>query len=186
VLDAVGIERAALVGHSLGAQVALDLALARPDRVSALVLIGAGIGGLAPSKPPTGFEKMMEALKRGDVDGAGEILAGMPVMTLYRDTADQALVRTIVTENDRLFRANPTWVKRLDPPAVGRLGELKVPVLVMMGERDPTESNEAGRVLRERVAGAKGETFPKCGHLVPIDCGPEAARSLAAFLARPR
>jgi pimeloyl-ACP methyl ester carboxylesterase len=184
VLDAIGVERAALVGHSLGGQVAIDVALAHPGRVGALVLIGPGIGGLPLTKPPTGFERMMAALKRGDVDAAGEILAGMPVMTLYRDTADQPRIRTIVTDNDRLFRASPAWVKRLEPQAAGRLGELKVPVLVMMGERDPTESNEAGRVLLERVVGAKGEIFPGCGHLVPIDCGSEAARSLAAFLAR--
>ncbi|HWJ44986.1 MAG TPA: alpha/beta fold hydrolase, partial [Gaiellaceae bacterium] len=42
-LDAAGIERAALVGTSLGGRVALELALESPERVSALVLVGAGI-----------------------------------------------------------------------------------------------------------------------------------------------
>jgi pimeloyl-ACP methyl ester carboxylesterase len=182
VLDAVGGDRAILVGHSLGAQVALDVALGHPQRIRALILIGPAIGGMPLTRPPVGFEAMMAALKQGNLLEAGVILAGMPVMTLYQDTTAQPTVRTIVTENVRLFRASPTWLRSLDPPAVGRLGELKIPVLVLRGDRDPTESNEAGRVLVEQVAGAKAERFHGCGHLVPLDCGPAAARALEAFL----
>jgi pimeloyl-ACP methyl ester carboxylesterase len=184
VLDAVGGERATVVGHSLGAQVAVDLAVSHPGRVNGLILMGPAVGGFQLSKPPVGFDKMMEALKRGDIPGAGVILAGMPVMTLYRDTAGQAEVRTIVTENARLFRASPSWVRRLEPPAAGRLAELRIPVLVLMGERDPTGSNETGQFLLERVAGAVADTFAGCGHLVPLDCGPETVRAVELFLGR--
>ena len=52
VLDAFGIEHAALVGNSQGGQIALDLAVSRPERVAALVQLASGIGGLdVPMSP---------------------------------------------------------------------------------------------------------------------------------------
>ena len=82
VLDAVGARRAVLVGHSLGAQVAIDISLDHPDRVRALVLIGPAISGKPLSKPPVGFEGLMTALRAGDIPQAGIVLSKMPVMTL--------------------------------------------------------------------------------------------------------
>lgn len=184
VLDAAGAEHVTLIGHSLGAQIAIDLALARPDRIERLVLIGPAIGGLPLTKPPAGFEDLVAALQRGDLPGAGAVLAGMPVMTLFRDTVRQRDVRAMVTENARLFRADRAWVRQPERPAFARLGELTMPMLVLLGSADPTESNDAGRELLARVPGSVGETFAGCGHLVPIDCASEAVRAVAAFLRR--
>ncbi len=182
VLDAVGADRATLIGHSLGAQIAIDVAVSRPSRVNGLIVIGPAISGMPLTKPPAGIEDMVAALRRGDLVTAGAALGRMPVMTLYRDTASQNEVRTIVAENVRLFRADRAWLTPLDPPAAGRVGELSMPVLVLLGEVDPTESNAAGRALLERVPGAASETIPGCGHLVPLDCPVETARAVAEFL----
>lgn len=184
VLDAVGARQAVLVGHSLGAQVAIDVALGHADRVRALVLIGPGISGKPLSKPPVGFDGLIAALRAGDMTKAGVVLGEMPVMTLYSDTSSKALVRRIVSENVRLFRASPQWVRPSTPTANDRLESLRLPVLVLMGAADPTESNEAGRVLLARVAGATVRTFPVCGHLVPLDCPDSTRREIQSFLGR--
>lgn len=183
VLDAVRARQAVLVGHSLGAQVAIDLALGHPDRVRALILIGPGISGKPLSKPPVGFERLMAALRAGDIAQAGIVLGDMPVMTLFSDTTSQGLVRSMVRENARLFRASPQWVVPASPTANDRLVSLRFPLLVLMGAADPTESNDAGRVLLERVAGATGRTFPVCGHLVPLDCPDSTRSAIERFLA---
>ncbi|MEO8450898.1 MAG: alpha/beta fold hydrolase, partial [Gemmatimonadota bacterium] len=113
VLDAAGVDRATLVGHSLGSAVALDVALARPDRVERLVLIGPSIGGRPASKMPAGMEAMIAALKAGDLDRAGIVLSQMPVMTLYRRTDRQAGVAAMVRSNTKLLAADRTRVKPL-------------------------------------------------------------------------
>ncbi len=182
VLDAAGVKSATLVGHSLGATVALDFALARPDRVERLVLIGPAISGRAPTRMPTGFEALAAAVKAGDFDRAGIVLSEMPVMTLYNRTDRQAAVAAMVRGNTRLLAADRTRVKPLGQPAANRLGELKVPVLVLMGGRDPTEANDAGLALVAAVRGAQQATFPACGHLVPIDCEPETIEAINRFL----
>jgi pimeloyl-ACP methyl ester carboxylesterase len=180
VLDAVGARQAVLVGHSLGAQIALDVALEYQDRVAGLVLIAPAIGGMPLRNPPAGIESLVAALRAGDFDGAGEALAAMPVMRLYGDTTRHAFVRTMVRGNVRLFRARPEWIRQVSPPAIQRLGSIRVPVLVLMGDRDPTESNEAGRELVARVPGAGGETLAGCGHLIPLDCSASMLESLAS------
>lgn len=182
VLDALRLGRVVLAGHSLGAEVALDVALAHPDRVRGLVLIGPAIGGKPLTKPPAGFEALIAALRAGDLPAAGTALAAMPVMQLMNDTTHAALVRSVVRDNVRLFRAKQDWIRRPSPPAIERLETVSVPVLVLMGGRDPTESNAAGRVLLERAPGATGTMFDRCGHLVPIDCGPEALDAITRFL----
>ena len=72
VLDAFGIERAALVGNSQGGQIALDLAVSRPDRVAALVQLASGIGGLdVPMSPrDEAVEQRYE-----EIDAAGDLEA---------------------------------------------------------------------------------------------------------------
>jgi pimeloyl-ACP methyl ester carboxylesterase len=184
VLDAIGARDAVLVGHSLGAQIVLDLALAHPTRVRALVVVGPAISGKPLDKPPEGFESLLSALRAGDFVQAGVALAAMPVMTLQRDTSARALARRIVSENVRLFKARPEWVRPIEPPAIQRLESISRPVLVLTGALDPTESNDAGNVLVDRLPNATGETFAGCGHLVPMDCPNESNRAVQAFLRR--
>jgi 3-oxoadipate enol-lactonase len=74
LLEALGIERAHLVGVSLGGHVALDLALARPSRVDRLVLAGSGIDGWEhDSELKAAWEEEEAAFERGDLDEAAWI-----------------------------------------------------------------------------------------------------------------
>lgn len=182
VMDAAGVTRAALIGHSLGGQVAVDLALMAPARVSRLVLVAPGLSGRAAMRRQEGVEPMIAALRARDFVGAADALARMPVMTLYRDTTRQAEVRAMVRDNARLFAADPRRMQSTGAPGAGRLGELAVPVLVVMGGADPTESSDVGREIVAGVRGARGETLAGCGHLVPIECAGELARAVRGFL----
>jgi pimeloyl-ACP methyl ester carboxylesterase len=182
VLDALKVDRATIIGHSLGATVAIDFALARPNRVDRLVLIGPAVSGKMPSRMPAGFEAVAAALKAGNLEQAGTALAAMPVMTLYRRPERQPEVAAMVRENVRLFAADRTRAHPLGAPAVNRLGELTAPVLILLGERDPTEANEAARAIVGGARQARETTLAGCGHLVPIDCEAETIEAIRGFL----
>lgn len=186
VLDAARSTSAVLIGHSLGAQTALDVAVNAPTRVRGLVLIGPGISGLPMKAMPAGIEPMIAALRAGEFDAAGDALARMPVMRLMRDTTGQGEVSTVVKQNVRIFRASQQWIRPVPINAIDRLESLDKPVLVVMGRDDPTEVNAAGTVLAARVPRATAVTIDRCGHLLPLDCAEETTRALVTFLARLR
>src|SRR5439155_8523154 len=140
VMDAEGIDRAALVGTSLGGNTALELALESPERVAALVLVGAGIDDHAWSEEVKAFFTAEDnALQRGDIEAAVDEnlrmwLAG-PSRNL--DAVDPG-VRELVAEMQRnAFRLSEGLDNlhrvRLAPPESRRIGEVGVPTLVVTG-----------------------------------------------------
>ncbi len=175
VLDAVGAPRAHLVGLSLGAGVALDFALTRPDRVDRLVLAGPFPGGARVTERPPGIDSLMAAAGRGDVEGAARFAAGMPAFAAPPDKAEW--VRGLVMANARLFRQSQTAERRLSPPAMARLGEVRVPTLVIVGERDSRDIVIAADSLTASIRGAQRVTLPGAGHLVNV-WAPEAFTSM--------
>ena len=151
LLDALGVERAALVGLSLGGGIALDVALAHPDRVWALVHVAGSVTGL-PMNPYTDEQDAAyeAAVGRGDLDSAMEIDFGVwaPLGSsdllgdLWRATPDA--------------RGLPEGAAPLPPdPADERLGEIAVPTLVVLAKHDPAALREVDRTVARRVPGAR-------------------------------
>ena len=73
-------------------------------------------------------------------------------------------------------------VQRLDPPAAGRLGEVKVPTLVIWGKLDTSETNAAGEKLAAEIPGARTHVFPDVAHMVSLEKPADFNRLLAEFL----
>jgi pimeloyl-ACP methyl ester carboxylesterase len=103
LLDALAIADAALVGCSLGGRIALELAVARPELVSSLVLVGAGLPGWAWSEQVQAYGAAEdEAVSRGDFDTATELNLRMWVDGPGRTPADvDPAVRAAVGEMER-------------------------------------------------------------------------------------
>jgi pimeloyl-ACP methyl ester carboxylesterase len=146
VIDALGLERPVVWGHSDGAVIALLMGLAHPDRLAGLIVEAAHVFRRKPASREF-FETMMR-----DPDGLGERVTSV----LARDHGDgwRDLIRT----------NGDAWLRiagdRSAPAADlygGRLGELRVPTLVIHGARDPrTEPGEleAMRAAFGRTHGA--------------------------------
>jgi pimeloyl-ACP methyl ester carboxylesterase len=187
----LAIERAALVGISMGGQVALELAVARPELVSALVLAGASLPGHEWSDPVRAVQDEEEAaLARGDVDAAIDANLRLWLAGLRRgiDDVDPA-VRELVVEMLRQAIAN--WLPVADsveeellvPDLTARLGEIACPALVLAGEEDVTDIHVIAQRLREAIPGARAATIPAAAHLPQLERPADFNELVLAFLA---
>ncbi len=151
VLDELGIERAAIVGLSMGGKLALDFALAHPDRPWAVAGVAPGPGGhdggAYTEEHEARFEAAedkTEAMMEIDREGWAPLGAHDRIRQLWRATPD----------------ANPLpeGVEPLEPPgapAKERLGELRVPTLVVTASHDPAGMREIGPLVEREAPNAR-------------------------------
>ena len=190
VMDAFGVDRAALVGNSQGGQIALDLAVSHPERVAALVQLASGIGGLDVPMSPR--DEAVEA-RYEEVDQAGDIEAltdfelalwgagvEQPVERLSSEL--RAFLRPMFAEaNEGRPRGRQVPI---DPQPAERLDQLTMPVLFVHGGLDLSYVEVFGRHLEEHVPGARFVVIPGVAHLVAVEAPEETAR-LILDLVRP-
>jgi 3-oxoadipate enol-lactonase len=176
-LERHGFERTALVGVSLGGRVALEVAVARPELVSALVLVAPGLPGHDwSSEVKAAWDEEEAALQAGDVDKAVEVNLRTWVDGPGRRSEDvDAEVRRRVGEMQRrAFELQlPVWEDAEEDLLVSdlaeRLGEIRVPTLVVVGEEDNPDMHAiADRLVRE-IPGARRATIANTAHVPSIE-----------------
>jgi pimeloyl-ACP methyl ester carboxylesterase len=189
-MDAEGIDRAALVGVSLGGNTALELALESPKRVTALVLVGAGLPDHKWSEEVTSFfAAEEEALERGDLDAAVDAnlltwLAGPRRALEEIDPAQRELVGEMQKQAFRQQKGHEdVRMLRLDPPESGRLAEVKVPTLVVTGDEDVADIHRIADRLATGIPGAERATIAGAAHLPSLERPEEFDRIVLGFLA---
>jgi 3-oxoadipate enol-lactonase len=189
-MNAASIERAAIVGTSMGGSAALELALDSPERVSALVLVGPGLDDHDWSQDLDEYdEQETSALKRGDLDGAVDATLQAWVAGPRRRVEDiDPRIRDVVAEMQRkayeLSKGHDDVRRdRLDPPASKRLGELRVPTLVVTGDEDFDDILQIGDRLSHEISGAQRETIAGAAHLPSLERPEEFDRIVLGFLA---
>jgi len=175
-----------VVGHSLGGWFATELALRRPELVARLVLVDPlGVHVRGVEVPP-----FFGAVAPRGIGGAGEarrLLFAEP----DGPVAAGALPDAMSTEQQLLWFAGLAGAARLGWKAphfqsrklTGRLGRVRVPTLVVRGERDLLVPAEAGRSWAESVPGARLVEIPGAGHCLPLE-QPDVAAEVESFLNR--
>jgi pimeloyl-ACP methyl ester carboxylesterase len=189
IMDAEGLERVHLMGHSLGGLIALQVALSVPTRIKSLSLLctfanGADATRLSLRMLSLGLRTrigtrrmrrnamldmiMPEAFLRGtDRDRLASDLQAL----FGRDLADQPPI--IGRQLGAMSRHNVT----------ARLHELSgLPTLVVSATHDPIAPPRLGRSIADRIAGARFVEFPHASHALPIQCADEINRLLLEHL----
>jgi pimeloyl-ACP methyl ester carboxylesterase len=187
-MDALAVERAALVGNSFGGAVALRAGFVAPGRVSAIILISAPAPELEPSPELEAIWAAEEAaLQRGDVEAA--VAAVVDAWTL--PDAPQPLRERVAAMQRRalaLQAAATTATEAPDPleQTPDALTRIDVPALVAVGERDKPDFLEGAEVMARTLPNARHAVIEGAGHLAPLET-PAAFRELVLeFLARTR
>src|SRR3954470_10385533 len=183
-LNELGLERAALVGNSFGAAVALRVAVVAPARVSALVMVSAPVGGVEHSERlSAAWAAEEDALERGDVDAA--VASVVEAWTL--PDAPPELRERVGAMQRRAFElqlAAEEAEEAPDPVDEDPEGAARVdmPVLLAAGEHAMPDMLEGVRVLAEQLPQARTATIPGAGHLAPLETPDEFGALLLDFL----
>jgi len=188
LLRYLGLERAALVGCSMGGKTVIDAALAAPDAVAALVPIASALSGYKAAAPdPPQWQAAVDAYGRGDLEQASEYEVQIWVDgPTRRPDVVPAAIRDLVREMNLIPLAVPDELvdeRPLEPPAAGRLHELTVPTLVVIGELDQPAPIAQCRFIAEQVASAETVTL-RTAHLPNLERPEEFNDVLRGFLRR--
>jgi pimeloyl-ACP methyl ester carboxylesterase len=188
LLDSLAIKRASLLGCSMGAKTAIDFALEFPERTRALVLVGPAVGGFEPEvDPPEELKELVAADEAGDLERVSELEVRVWVDGPHRgpDAVDPA-VRDLVREMNLIALENEASgvgdERPLEPPAVDRLGEIRVPTLVVVGDLDRPEIVASADLLEGRLPDARKVVMPGTAHLPSMERPGDFNRIVLEFL----
>lgn len=176
LMKTVGIEHATIVGSSSGAGAAVDFALARPEAVDGLVLVGPWVSGYDAS---FGFLartlKLLVLFKLGNIDGA---VKDRYILTKHAD-AERARVAALL----RAYPGNVTAGTKEQPLAIAkpRLGEIRKPTLIVVGEIDIKDVQEQAKALEAAIPGARRMVAPG-GHLLYLEQPKAFAELVGGFV----
>jgi pimeloyl-ACP methyl ester carboxylesterase len=166
VMDAAGLERAHVVGTSLGGMVAQELALTAPERVLRLVLVCTSPGGANAVPMP---EQTVRLLAEAPALEPAVALRRFVENALAPD-APEKLVERILGHRIRTAQPLEAWLAQAAAGAAfdawSRLPDLAAPTLVLHGTADRVIDVGNADLLVERIPGARLELFPGCGHLL--------------------
>lgn len=190
LIEQQALESVALVGVSMGGRIALEVSLARPELIEALVLVGAGLPGHQWSaEMKAADEAEQAALARGDLDEAVEVTLRTWVDGPRRRPEDvDPEVRARVAEMQR--RAYelqlPVWETAEEEPLVGhlaeRIGEVGVPTLVLVGEEDVPDMHEIADRLERELPNARRASIADTAHVPSLERPREFDQLVLPFL----
>jgi pimeloyl-ACP methyl ester carboxylesterase len=190
-LQALGVERAIVVGNSMGGAVALQLAIRRPACVAALVVVDAAMGGGETRRPPPAvasllfggplgpafiyftfgnprFLRRAVALSYANPDRFSPLVAeGYQTPLRVRGTAAALVAMTVSPMDDDLPEA---------------IQQITAPTLIIWGEQDRLIPVRVSEELHRLIPHSRLHRLPNCGHLPQEECPAEFNAALLAFL----
>ena len=162
VLDHLEVAQATLVGCSQGGATSIDLALARPERVSALVLVSPGVSGYPLPDDPELDAKFDALAERGRRRGLARLALGIWT-TGEPDDAVLAQLRSAA----KAWLANGEY-EQPSPPAFDRLGAITAPAVLLIGDKDHPPLIECDEAIVARIPGCRKIDVPGGDHLLPL------------------
>jgi len=191
LLDFMGMDKAYLLGCSMGGSAALDLTLEHPPMVDALIMVASAFRGFKFTGNPTPLEdELVATFKASNIAESAELEARIFLDGRDRtpDQVDPA-VRALLIAMDTIALGNE---KRRDeytlpspePPTATRLGEIHIPLLYIYGDRDEPLFAGVAEKLTQEVPGTQVAMMPDTAHLPNMEQPEEFNRIVLDFLAR--
>lgn len=174
---AVGIEKATVVGHSLGGSIAQQLTVEHPELVERLVLVNsAGPAGLqVPEATYTFIDSVWQ-----QPEMVKKVLGPMAPTAPQDEFYDRILTESAT-------RCTSGWARNGRALAgmnlVSEAAGIKAPVLILYGEKDMLVTREMAERTQQQIPGSVLETYPEVGHSVVVEDPERFTRRLVEFMA---
>lgn len=188
LMDALGLEKAAFVGNSMGGATSLKVAARHPDRVSHVISMGAGAPGPRIFSPGNGPSEGLKVLHRGYLDPSPETMRALvDIMTFDKEFATEELVLQR-SENARARQDHlDNFAAGLGRPRRGEasmdeIASIKAPTLVIHGRDDRVVHFEAGLRLVSMISDSRLLLLNRCGHWAQLEHADEFNRVVRDFV----
>lgn len=180
----LGIAKATLVGNSMGGWVAMDFALAHPDKVNRLVLVdSAGYSQKRTGSQPLTRELLL-GLNPSTVAGEKQLMSVVFYNKAFAtdQIAEQALAMHLHKNDSYTIDRFIDSILRGEDLVDGKLGAIKAPTLIVWGREDALVPLAAGKALAEDIPGAETVILDGCGHVPQAECAGPFNAALLKYL----
>lgn len=175
LLDHLNIQRPYLVGSSFGGATVIEFALQYPERAAGLILSCPALGGypFSDDEPPQAAD-IEAALERGDFEHAAELEVQIWVDGSQRtpEQVDAGIRKRIRAANTIALKneyAEIGTIERLEPPAIQRLNEITIPVLVIIGTLDQPDMLGIASLLERELANVQKIEMSGTAHIPSLE-----------------
>ena len=195
-MDALEIPHAALVGNSMGAGLAIGMALAHPDRVSQLVLIDGLPANVRERVTSPSIQRALDTPAPSWLASFGNwLFGGVMIESVLKEIVhDPALLTPAVIERSNRNRQRPGMIRPLmtvrdslplwESGFARRIGEIAHPTLIVWGEEDRVFPLAVGEELQRTIKGSSLVRIPNAGHIPQWERPDLANRAMIDFLQR--
>jgi pimeloyl-ACP methyl ester carboxylesterase len=193
-MDALQIRQAALVGNSMGAGLAIGMALTYPDRVSKLILIGGLPANVKEKLTSPSIKRALETSAPSWLVSLGNwLFGGLMIESVLKEIVhDPALLTPAVIERSNRNRRRPGVIPPLltvrntlplwEGGFAKRIGEISHPTLILWGEEDRVFPVAAGEELHHAIKGSALIRIPKAGHIPQWEQPAPVNKAMIEFL----
>jgi len=184
LLDDLGIRTVTIVGLSVGAQTAVDFALAYPGRVNRLVLASPTVSGYVPKGSFAWFAPIAAAARAKRYDEAARLYGNSMLLRIPDDSLAQSKLMDIVMANARVWADSTPQESMRPPSAIERLQSITVPTLIVVGERDIDDVHRIADMLSANLRCASRVDISSVGHMVNMAAPAQFTSIVLRFLQR--
>lgn len=186
LLNHLKVQKAHLIGLSMGGRIAIDFTLTHPAMVLSLVPVAPGLSGYPYSAEDTiELMKIIYSIQNDDGTPAGEAwLRSAYNAAAMENPALAARLKPVAIENSRAWLINIFFPRPPFPLAIQRLAEIRVPTLVIGGSRDVPTIAKIIELLEKNIPGVAKVIVPGAGHMVNMEKPGEFNTAVLDFLSK--
>ncbi len=174
------IEKASLVGNSMGGWVAGLMAVKYPNRVEKIVLAGAA--GIIPANVNTDTIYQLNNSTRDEIRANLKLIFANPLLQNNEALVDQFMTARITANDGYTINSLIESIRRREDFLNDRLGEIKKPTLIIWGKQDGLLPVSDAALFNKGIAGSQVVIFENCGHVPQFEKAAEFNKAVLEFL----